>query len=162
MDSSSRQSARTQRAICEKVFGKKKNNIPVTEHPPYSPDLASCDFFLFPKIKSALKGTRFESVDAVKTKATQLLNSRTQDDLQHFFQQWKIRKERCRDRGGATLKGITFRLSDFFFNKVLEHESGFFIATPCILYMPILRGDAEISSSLRVTVSLFSGMSNDQ
>jgi len=31
------------------------------------------------------------------------------------------------------LKGITFRLSDFFFfNKGLEHESGFFIATPCI------------------------------
>ena len=26
--------------------------------------------------------------------------------------------------------------------------------------MPTLRGDAEISSSLRVTVSLFSGMSN--
>jgi len=37
--------------------------------------------FLFPKIKSALKGTRFESVDAVKAKATQLLNSLTQDDL---------------------------------------------------------------------------------
>ena len=33
---------------------------------------------------------------------------------------------------GTTLKGITFRLSDFFFNKGLEHESGFFIATPCI------------------------------
>ena len=32
---------------------------------------------------------------------------------------------------GTTLKGITFRLSDFF-NKVLEHESGFFIATPCM------------------------------
>jgi len=31
-----------------------KNNIPVMEHPPYSPDLAPCDFFLFPKIKSAL------------------------------------------------------------------------------------------------------------
>jgi len=31
-----------------------------------------------------------------------------------------------------------------------------------ISYMPILRGDAEISSSLRVTVSLFSGMSNGQ
>ncbi|PNF34249.1 hypothetical protein B7P43_G17274 [Cryptotermes secundus] len=52
-----------------------KNNIPVTEHPPYSPDLASCDFFLFPKIKSALKGTRFKSADAVKAKATQLLKS---------------------------------------------------------------------------------------
>ena len=30
---------------------------------------------------------------------------------------------------GTTLKGITFRLTDFFFNKGLEHESGFFIAT---------------------------------
>jgi len=28
--------------------------------------------------------------------------------------------------------------------------------------MPILRGDAEISSSLRVTISLFSGKSNGQ
>ena len=33
---------------------------------------------------------------------------------------------------GTTLKGITFRLSDFFFNKGLEDESGFFIATPRI------------------------------
>jgi len=63
-----------------------KNNIPVMEYPPYSPDLAPCDFFLFPKKKSALKGTRFDSVDAVKTKATQLLNSLTQNDLKHCFQ----------------------------------------------------------------------------
>ena len=33
-------------------------NITVLEHPPYSPDLAPCDFFLFPKINSALKGGR--------------------------------------------------------------------------------------------------------
>ena len=31
-----------------------------------------------------------------------------------------------------------------------------------IIYMPILRGDAEISSSLRVTINLFSGKSNGQ
>ena len=82
-----------------------KNNIPVMEHPPYSPDLAPCDFFLFPEIKSVLKGTRFESVDAVKAKAMQLLNSITQDDLQHCFQQWKIHMERCRDRGGDYIEG---------------------------------------------------------
>ena len=103
MDSSSRQRASTQRAICEEVFG--ENNIPVVEHPPYSPDLAPCDFFLFLKIKSALKGTRFESVDAVKAKATQLLNSITQDDLQDCFQQWKIFIEQCRDRGGDYIEG---------------------------------------------------------
>jgi hypothetical protein len=41
--------------------------ILVLEHPPPpSPDLAPCDFYLFPKLKSALKGTHFQSVDEVK------------------------------------------------------------------------------------------------
>ena len=80
-------------------------NIPVMEHPPYSPDLATRDFFLFPKIKSVLKGTRFESVDAVKAKARQILNSITQDGLQHCFQQWKIHMEWCTDRGGDYIEG---------------------------------------------------------
>jgi len=103
------------------------------EHPPYSPDLAPCDFFLFAKIKSALKGTRFESVDAVKANATQLLNSLTQNYLQHCFQQWKIRMERCRDRGGDYIEGDNISNVWFCFNKGLEHESGFFIATPRIM-----------------------------
>ena len=62
-------------------------------------------FFLFPKIKFALKGTRFESVDAVKAKAAELMNKLSEDDLQHFFQQWKIRMERYRDRGGEYIEG---------------------------------------------------------
>ena len=43
-------------------------NITVLEHPPYSPDLAPCDFYLFPKIKSVLKGTHFVSAEHVKQK----------------------------------------------------------------------------------------------
>ena len=82
-----------------------KHKITVLEYPLYSPALAPGDFFLFPKIKSALKGTRFESVDAVKAKATELVNKLSDDDLQHCFQQWKIRMERYRDRGGDYIKG---------------------------------------------------------
>jgi hypothetical protein len=33
---------------------------------PYSPDLALADFFLFTKLKSLLKGRRFESVEEIK------------------------------------------------------------------------------------------------
>ena len=33
---------------------------------PYSPDLAPCDFFLFPKLKLPLRGTHFESIEAIK------------------------------------------------------------------------------------------------
>ncbi|KAG5313910.1 MOS1T transposase, partial [Pseudoatta argentina] len=47
-------------------------STPVLEYAPYSPDLAPCDFFLFPKIKSALKGIRFESMEEVKRKSAEL------------------------------------------------------------------------------------------
>jgi hypothetical protein len=30
---------------------------------PYSPDLAPCDFFLFPKMKLQLKGRRFDTTE---------------------------------------------------------------------------------------------------
>jgi histone-lysine N-methyltransferase SETMAR len=35
-----------------------KNNVTTLDHPPYSPDLAPTDFYLFPLLKSALKGGR--------------------------------------------------------------------------------------------------------
>ena len=50
-----------------------KHKITVFEHSPYSPDIAAM-FSLFPKMKSALKGARFEFVDTVKAKATELMN----------------------------------------------------------------------------------------
>jgi hypothetical protein len=61
--------------------------------------------FLFPKIKSALKGTHFESIDAVKAKATEVMKKLSEKDLQHCFQQWKIRMELSRDRGGDHFEG---------------------------------------------------------
>jgi transposase len=39
-----------------------KHSIPVVSLPPYSPDLAPCDFFLFSMLKSTLKGKRFQDV----------------------------------------------------------------------------------------------------
>jgi len=40
----------------------------VTMHQsPYSPNMAPCDFFLFPKIKRTLKGRRFIRIDDIKS-----------------------------------------------------------------------------------------------
>ena len=36
-----------------------KHQISVVPHPPYSLDLAPADFFLFPKLKTTLKGRHF-------------------------------------------------------------------------------------------------------
>ncbi|KAG5326445.1 GVQW3 protein, partial [Acromyrmex heyeri] len=62
-------------------------------------------FFLFPKIKSALKGTRFESMEEVKRKSAELLNALTKEDFQHCFDQWKKRMERYVARGGEYIEG---------------------------------------------------------
>jgi len=44
-------------------------------HPPYSPDLAPCDFFLFPRKKGRKKGKRFADVREVKMKTPEVLNN---------------------------------------------------------------------------------------
>ncbi|KAG8241202.1 hypothetical protein J6590_091956 [Homalodisca vitripennis] len=41
--------------------------------------LASCDFYLFFKVKSALKGTIFEFVETVKEKSARVLNELPED-----------------------------------------------------------------------------------
>jgi hypothetical protein len=54
-------------ALSVKQFLANKN-ITVLEQPPYSPNLAPCDFYLFGKIKSVLKGNCFLLVENVKKK----------------------------------------------------------------------------------------------
>jgi hypothetical protein len=45
-----------------------KNNMADILHAPYSPDLPSCEFFLFLILKMALKGTRFNDVTMIQAK----------------------------------------------------------------------------------------------
>jgi histone-lysine N-methyltransferase SETMAR len=41
--------------------GLAKQQVTVLPHPPYSPDLASCNFFFFPRLTEKLHGRRFLS-----------------------------------------------------------------------------------------------------
>jgi hypothetical protein len=59
------------------------NNTAVIAHPLYLPDLAPCDFFLFPKFKSMFQGANFVSVEEVKAKTIKLLNSLRENNPQH-------------------------------------------------------------------------------
>ena len=36
--------------------------VKVLNHPPYSPDLSPCDFFLFPRLKKKLSGNKYLEV----------------------------------------------------------------------------------------------------
>jgi transposase len=56
--------AHTALSVREFLASKK---ITVLEHPPYLPDLAPTDFFLFPKIKEILKGRHFDDIDDIRS-----------------------------------------------------------------------------------------------
>jgi len=44
-------------------------------HTSYSPDLAPCDFFFFPRMKGQMKGKRFVDVREVKKKTLEVLKN---------------------------------------------------------------------------------------
>jgi len=72
---------------------------------PYSPDLAPADFFLFPKLKSTLKGRRFQTIEEIKENSLQDLRAIPQNTFQHAFQNWKKRWERCTNSRGECFEG---------------------------------------------------------
>lgn len=76
------------------------NNVCVLNHPPYSPDLAPCDFSLFPKIKMKLKGCYFKDVPTIQTVSTRVLEEIPKHELEHSFQSLLNRCNRCIEARG--------------------------------------------------------------
>ena len=60
--------------------------IKTLPQPPYSPDLASCDFLLFPKLKEKLRGCRYETIEEMKEAVTKVIYMLTQEDFHGAFQ----------------------------------------------------------------------------
>ena len=52
-----------------------RNRVTVMPHPPYSPDLSPCDFFLFSRIKKHLKGHRYANHEEIIAATTAQLKS---------------------------------------------------------------------------------------
>jgi len=73
--------------------------------PPHSPDLAPCDFFLFPRMKRDLKGKRFQNVEEVREKTTEALKAITLQEFQNCFEQWKKLWDKCIDSQGEYFEG---------------------------------------------------------
>ena len=60
-------------AIVKKFLANR--NVAVLHRPPYSPDLAPTDYFLFPKFKFPLKGWHLRTVEEIRCAVTRKLNN---------------------------------------------------------------------------------------
>ena len=75
--------------------------IKTVPHPPYSPDLAPCDFWLFPKPR----GCRYETIEAMKKAVKKVIDTLTQEDFHAAFQKLLERYNKCISAGGAYFEG---------------------------------------------------------
>jgi transposase len=57
-----------------------QQKVTVLDYPPYSPDLAPADYFLFPKMKSHFKGHLFDSISDIQKAVTSTVNIIAKDD----------------------------------------------------------------------------------
>ncbi|XP_060568938.1 histone-lysine N-methyltransferase SETMAR-like [Ruditapes philippinarum] len=69
--------------------------VTVLNHPPYSPDLAPCDFFLFPRLKKHLQGRRYSTRNGIGSALHQLCRGIPQEDYKKAFQNWIKRLKLC-------------------------------------------------------------------
>ena len=88
------------------------NSFPVTDYftkmgiktvpqPPYCPDLAPCDFLVFPK----LRGCRYETIEEMKEAVTKVIDTLTQEDFHRAFQKLMERYNKCIATGGEYFEG---------------------------------------------------------
>jgi hypothetical protein len=68
--------------------------------PPYSPDLAPCDFFLFGYLKSQLEGKTFFDDNSLKTEVERILREIPITLLCSVMEDWVHRLNQCIESAG--------------------------------------------------------------
>ena len=85
--------------------------IKTVSHPPYSPDLGPCDFWLFPKLRGCcyefpkLRGCCYETIEEIKEAVTKVIDTLTQEDFHGAFQKLSERYNKCIAAGGDYFEG---------------------------------------------------------
>ena len=90
--------------------------IKTVAHPPYSPDLARCDFWLFLK----LRGCRYETIEKMKEAVKKVIDTLTQEDFHGAFPELLERYNKRIAAGGDYFEG------DYSFMCVRKNSGNLF------------------------------------
>lgn len=84
----------------------KQQRIRTIRHPPYSPDLAPCDFWLFPKLAERMAGRKFERSQDLAHCINAELRALHTSEYRAAFESWIHRHQKCIERGGEYFEGM--------------------------------------------------------
>ena len=78
-----------------------KNQICVIDHPPYSSDLSTCDYFLIPKLETAMKEAFYDDVQTIQAAVTQVLKNIPKIEFKKSMDKLVDRSRRCIELNGS-------------------------------------------------------------
>ena len=96
-------------------------------HRPHSPDFASCDFWLFPK----LRGCRHETTEEMKEAVTKVIGTVTQEDFHPAFQKL-LERYKCITAGGEYFDGDESFMCGVSIKVPIREKSGNLLKAPRI------------------------------
>ncbi len=99
------------------------NNIKLLPHPQYSPDLAQCDFFIFPYLKKQLRSHRFPNLDALKVEIKRVLTNMSEDLFEMAIRNLAVWWKKCEAAEGHYFEGCKLEIDDISEAEVTTEES---------------------------------------
>ena len=99
-----------------------ESGINLVPHPPYSPDLALCDFALFPLLKKQLRGVRFANIAEVQNRVRLILRQTEPEVFYNALRGMAIQWKKCVVAQGDYFEGIGLEISDVSEAEVTSEE----------------------------------------
>ena len=109
-----------------------KMGIKTVPYPPYSPDLAPGDFWLFPKLKEKLRGCRYETVEEMKEAVTKVIDTFTEEKFHGSFQKLLERYNKCIAAGWDYFEGDKSFMCVLLIRVPIWKKSGNLYCAPCM------------------------------
>ena len=126
--------------------------IKTVPQPPYSPDLAPCDFWLFPK----LRGCHYETIEEMKEAVTKVIDTLTQEDFHGAFQKLLEWYNKCIAAGVDYFKGDESFMCVLSIKVPIRKKYGNLFNDPCILTFILdvaaLKIEAEVYTAQNLSI----------
>ena len=106
-----------------------KMGINTVPQPPYSPNLAPCDFWLFPK----LRGCCYETTEEIKEAVLKAIDTLSQEDFHEAFQKLLEWYNKCIVAEGDYFKGDLSFMCVLSIKLPIRKKSGNLFNDPCKL-----------------------------
>jgi hypothetical protein len=122
------------RKVIEEFDNRKLQRV---AHPPYSPDLSPCDFWLFGMLKQKMKDREFSGVEEIMKAVQEIWREVTLERLQSIFFNWIGRLEYVIEHDGEDYNTHIKRLSQSLSYREIAGGQGTFWTPYNVKYLHV-------------------------